>query len=142
VITIEDQRNYLKIYKTTDRTVSDHAKKLAFEKGADDALFINDGNIIESTICNVFSINKQGEIITPLIQAKGLNGITRQLIMKHTNVIETDIKQNTNSPLVLVNALRLQKVTHLNGKKLQDGTSLMQRIQTIINSVETGYLNQ
>jgi branched-subunit amino acid aminotransferase/4-amino-4-deoxychorismate lyase len=141
VITIEDTRNYLKIYKTTNRTINNHAKKLASEKGADDALFVNDGNIVESTISNVFGLNKKGEMITPLIRAKGLNGITRQLIMEHTKVIETDIKQNTNGPLVLVNALRVQKVTHVNGKKLVDGEKLMHRLRTIIDAIETAYLS-
>lgn len=140
LITVSDKRNYRKIYKTTDRASNDQAKKLAEENGANDALFTIEGIIIESTIANVFSLNKNGDIITPPIKARGLNGITRQLIMEHTNVIESDIHQNTKGPLVLVNALRLQKVTHLNGKKLIDGQKLLEKLKIIIESNEKDYL--
>jgi len=141
-ITIQDTRNYLKIYKTTNRILHDRAKKIAMEHGADDAIFTFNEKIVESTICNIFSVNKQGEIITPPMRAKGLNGITRQLIIEQTNVIEIDINQNTKGPLVLVNSLRIQKVTHLNGKKLLDGEKLMQKIKKIIEKNEEAYLQK
>jgi len=141
VITSEDTRNYLKIYKTTNRIINEKAKKTAEENGADDALFILNGTIVESTISNVFGMNKNGEIITPPIKAKGLNGITRQLIMKQTNGIETDINQNTKGPLVLVNCLRIQKISHINGKKLIDGERLMKKIKKLIEQKEKEYLS-
>lgn len=136
VITCVDNRNYRKIYKTTDRAVNEQAKKFAEENGANDALFTLNENLVESTIANIFSLNKKGEIITPPIKARGLNGITRQLIMQNTKVIETEINQNTNGPLVLVNCLRIQKVSHLNGKKLIDGQLLAQKLKTTIDSQE------
>jgi len=142
VITVEDTRNYLKIYKTTNRAINENAKKQAEEKSADDALFTLNSNIVESTISNVFGINKNGELITPPIKAKGLGGITRQLIMKQTTVTETDINQNTKGPLVLVNCLRVQKVTHINGKKLIDGERLLQKMKTIIEQNEKDYVSQ
>ncbi|HVA97190.1 MAG TPA: aminotransferase class IV [Candidatus Acidoferrales bacterium] len=142
VITVEDTRNYLKIYKTTNRTINDAAKKMAEEKDADDAIFTVNGTIIESTISNVFSVNKLGELITPPIRAKGLNGITRQLIMQNAKVIETEINKNTKGPLVLVNSLRIQKVTHLNGKKLLDGEKLLQQILSMVDKRESEYLQK
>jgi len=142
LITVRDTRNHWKIYKTTDRAVNEHAKKLAEEKDADDALFTLDDTIIESTICNVFSLNKQGKIITPPIRARGLNGITRQLIRENIKVLEADILDNTKHPLVLVNSIRVQKITHLNGKKLSDGQRLAQKLQTIITNCEKKYLSE
>ncbi len=140
LIRVIDARNYRKIYKTTDRAINEEAIKLAEEKNANDAFFTFDGNIIESTISNVFFLNKHGEISTPLIKARGLNGITRQLIMEYTNVLESDILDNTKGPLVLVNCLRIQKATHLNGKKLIDGQRLAQTLKTIIENRERKYL--
>lgn len=140
--TFPDTRNYLKIYKITDRRVHEHFEKTAKENGSDGALFTFEEKIIESTIGNIFSINKLGEIITPPIHAKGLNGITRQIIMKMTNAQEVDINQNTNGPLVLVNALRVQKISHLNGKKLQDGEKLACMLQKLLEVQEEIYLKQ
>ncbi|HWY79607.1 MAG TPA: aminotransferase class IV [Candidatus Sulfotelmatobacter sp.] len=139
LITFDDKRNYRKIYKTTDRAVNEQAKKLAEETGANDALFTTDKTIIESTIANVFSLDKKGEIITPPITKKGLNGITRQLIKRHGNIVETDIHQNTKGPLVLVNCLRIQKVSHLNGKKLINGNVLLQKLQALLEQTEKEY---
>ena len=85
-ITIEDTRNNLKIFKTTDRSVNDKAQKLAIENVAEDALFVYENNIIESTYANVFSIDTDGTIITPPIEGKGLNGIARQVLMEHLPV--------------------------------------------------------
>lgn len=141
-ITIKDTRNYLKIYKTTNRVIHDHAKKLAQEKGGDDAIFTFNEEIVESTIGNIFSENKQKEIITPPIRAKGLNGITRQQITEVTTVIEETINQNTKGPLVLVNSLRIQKITHLNGKKLLNSEHLMRKLQEILETNEQAYLQQ
>ena len=142
LITVTDTRNYRKIYKTTDRAIYIQAKKTAEERGGDDALFIGTDTVIESTIANLFSLSKQGEIITTPIKGRGLNGITRQLIMEQTPVKEVTIHQNTKGPLVLVNCLRIQKVTHLNSKKLIDGQILLKKLQTIIKTCEQSYLSQ
>ncbi len=140
VLTINDVRDDLRTLKTTDRLVNQHAKRLAEKNGADDALFIQNNHIIESTICNVFSLNKKGQVITPPIEGRGLNGITRQLIMEQIGVIEEEISENATGPLVLVNCLRIQKVGEINGKKLTDGKELLQKIITIINNAEKEYL--
>lgn len=140
MITYPDTRNYLKIYKTTDRNVNEKAVKFAKEQGAHDALFTLEEKIIESTISNIFSLDKQGKLSTPPIHARGLNGITRQIIMKQTKVRELTINQNTNGPLVLINALRVQKVSHLNGKKLIDGGKLEQTLQKQLAAYEDNYL--
>jgi len=142
LITVEDTRTAIKIYKTTDRIINEQTTKIAQKNGADDALFTLDGNIIESTISNVFSINKHGVIITPPIKNYGLNGITRQLIIENETVIEETIPETTNGPLVLVNALRIQKVSHLNGRELHDGENLQKKIKTLIEKKEKAYIQK
>jgi branched-subunit amino acid aminotransferase/4-amino-4-deoxychorismate lyase len=133
IITVPDTRNELKIYKTIDRFINEQAMKLANEKEADDALFIHEGMIIESTICNVFSLNDQGDIITPPLDGKGLKGIIRQIIMDKLPIIEEEIQQNTMNPLVLVNSLRMQTVTHLDGRPLNDASKLFMQLKKIID---------
>ena len=90
---------------------------------------MNENQLIESTIANIFSLNKNGDIITPRLDGKGLKGITRKIIMQNINVFEEEISENTIGPLVLTNSLRIQKVTHLNGKELEDAEELFQKIK-------------
>ena len=90
----------------------------------------------------MFYLNKQGKIATPPIKARGLNGITRQIIMENIPVEEEDILDNTRQPMILVNCLRIQKVTHLNGKKLMDGAQLEKKLKTAIEKYEKAYLSE
>lgn len=139
LITVPDSRNWLKIYKTTDRSINDQARKSAVAKSADDALFTSNGNIIESTICNIFSLNSNGEIITPNLDGSGLRGIMRQVIMENSTVHEEHISQDSQKPLILVNCLRMQYATHLNGHEVADGKPLMKKLQIIIEKAEKIY---
>ncbi len=136
LITVQDTRDRYKILKTTNRLVNEEAKQYAEKKGANDALFIQNDAIIESTICNVFSLNEKSELITPALEKKGLKGIARQVIMENAHVLQSDIPQQTNGPLVLVNSLRVQKVSHLNGRALQDGEKLYQKIKSTLEKAE------
>src|SRR6185369_2220052 len=65
LITVPDTRDSYKTIKTTDRVVNEKAYKLAKKHEADDALFVQNTLLIESTISNIFSLNKNGDIITP-----------------------------------------------------------------------------
>ncbi len=141
LITVDDKRNKYKTIKSTDRTINNQVKNFAKKHNADDAIFMKDKTLIESTIANIFSINKHGDIITPPLDAKGLKGIVRKIIMKNLNVLEEEIPENTNQPIILTNSLRIQKVTHLNGKKLKNADKLFQQIKTVLEKAETKYLN-
>ena len=138
VITVSDTRDENKIYKTTDRTINDQARQLAKQQGAQDAIFVQNGVLIESTIANIFSLNQKGQLITPPIGGRGLSGITRQIIMEQTDVHEEEIPEITTAPLVLVNCLRISKVTHVDVKKLSDGEELLQRIKILLNKAKRG----
>ena len=136
LITVPDTRNELKVYKTTDRQVCVEAKKLAEKEGSQDALFVTNGNIIESTICNVFSMNDRGELITPDVESLGLAGIMRQIIMEHLPVLVQNIPATTDGPIVLVNSLRVTRADRLDGKKLRDGSRLLEKIKKVVQSAE------
>jgi branched-subunit amino acid aminotransferase/4-amino-4-deoxychorismate lyase len=132
LITVPDTRDVFKTIKTINRLVNEQATEQAKNQGADDALFVQGKNIIESTICNVFSLDAKGKLITPPLDEKGLRGITREIIMEKTKVAEKNISQETKGPLVLVNSLRIQKVRILDGRKLQDGEELLKKITSLI----------
>lgn len=137
LITVPDTRDEKdKIYKTTNRIVHDQAKKFAQQQDARDAIFVQNGFLIESTIANIFSVNTKGQLITPPIEGLGLNGITRQLIMEQTDVLEEEIPLTTTAPLVVVNCLRISNVTHVDRKKIDDGDTLLHKIKSLLIKVE------
>ena len=142
LITVPDTRDEKKVYKTTDRSVNEQAKKIAEEKGAVDALFTNDGMIVESTICNVFSVNDRGEIITPPLSGKGLQGIIRNVLMQQLPVKEAHIPIDTNHPIILTNSLRMVQATHVDRRRLADGTSLLKQMQTTVETLEKKQLHE
>ncbi len=139
-ITVQDTRDSFKTIKTINRLVNREAYMKAEKTGCDEALFVQDGKIIESTYCNVFSINNEDKLITPALDGKGLKGIARQIIMENTKVFEEDIDENTTNPLVLVNSLRVQQVKLLNNRELADGTFLFKKIKTIIENAKNEYV--
>jgi anthranilate/para-aminobenzoate synthase component I/branched-subunit amino acid aminotransferase/4-amino-4-deoxychorismate lyase len=141
LVTVKDTRDIFKVLKTTDRSINNHAKIFAKKNDAQDAVFVNNKTLIESTISNIFSINKKGDIITPPIEGKGLKGIARGIIKKNIKILEGEIPENTTQPIVLTNSLRIQKVTHLNGRKLKNADKLFQQIKNILEKAELNYLS-
>ncbi len=140
LITVEDTRGKYKTLKIIDRSINEKVKKFAKSHDADDALFVQNGKLIESTISNIFSVNKNGDIITPILGGRGLEGIARKIIMLQTPVIEEEIDESSTGPIVLTNSLRIQKATQLNGKPLDDAQDLFQKIKTILENAEEAYL--
>jgi branched-subunit amino acid aminotransferase/4-amino-4-deoxychorismate lyase len=136
LITVPDTRDGMRVYKTTDRGVCMQAKTHADGLGAGDALFVTEGNIIESTMCNVFSINDRGQLITPDVEGLGLAGITRQVIMNHFPVLIKQLPASTSDPMVLVNSLRVTPVNRLDGRQLQDGSRLLDILRKVVQDAE------
>jgi branched-chain amino acid aminotransferase len=135
VITVEDKRDKLKTLKTTNRTTNLQAKELAEKRGADDALFVQNGMLIESTYANIFSIDSLGNLITPPLDKKGLQGIARQVIMERTQVIEKDIPQDITCQLVAINSLRVEAIITIDGRILPDASELVQKLKTILEEL-------
>ncbi|HSA83984.1 MAG TPA: aminodeoxychorismate synthase component I [Patescibacteria group bacterium] len=142
LLTIPDTRDEKKIYKTTDRSVNEKAKKFAEEHNADDALFTENNKLTESTIANIFSVNKNGDIITSPLNGNGLRGIARKIIIENFSIIEENIPENTRQPIILTNSLRIQKVTYLNGKKLKTANTLFEKIKNVLEKAEQEYINK
>lgn len=142
MIMVEDTRDNVKNIKTINRIINILALQKAISHGADDALFVTDGKIIEGTNASVFSLNKTGQIITPLLNGKGLESISKNIIKEQTSIFEEDILKDTKGPLVLVNCLRIRNVKSLNGKTLLDATQLYEKLKTILENAEDNYLKK
>jgi len=140
VITVPDTRDEFRTIKTINRLVNQKALSIAEKKGAQDAIFVRNESLIESTYCNIFSLNSNSQIITPNLDDKGLKGITREVIMENLTVTEANIPVQTNGPIVLVNSLRILKVSHLNDRSLEDFEILFEQIKSIIEKKEKQYL--
>ena len=69
-------------HKTTNYLLSSIEKKIALEFGFDDALFINENNIVSETTAGNFFWIKGSNVFTPSLQTGALDGITRRLILK------------------------------------------------------------
>ena len=142
LITVKDTRNKDKEFKITNRVIHEKAKMLAQEQKANDAVFVQNNFFIESTIANIFSINKNGDIITPPLDKKGLKGIAREIIMKDLKILEQEIPADSIQPIVLINSLRIQMATHLNGKKLASPNKLFQKIKSALEKAESEYFSE
>lgn len=140
VITVPDSRDGFKTAKTINRLFLTQAHAQAEKHGAADALLTLQNEIIESTISNVFSVDKDGVIVTPPLEGKGLKGIAREVIMEQLPVVEKEISAKATDPLILVNSLRVQKVLSIDGKSIADGGKLFQKVQAIVEKAEDEYV--
>lgn len=139
-LTVEDTRDSVKTIKTINRLENRKAEKYAAEHNADTALFVQNGNIIESTNANIFSLDEHNNLITPNVEEKGLKGIMREVLMEQTNVLEKNISKETPGPLVLTNSLRLQKIEYLDNRKLSNPEQLFQKLKALREKAEEHYI--
>ena len=69
------------------------AARYSLNKGKDDSLILNtNGNIIESTIANIYCI-KNKEIYTPPITEGCVDGVLRKILMLHFAIIEKEFSE-------------------------------------------------
>ncbi|MEC1408526.1 branched-chain-amino-acid transaminase [Bacillus halotolerans] len=80
------------------------ARMEANQYGADDAILLDPrGFISESTICNVFMIDKD-KLVTPSPSNGILQGVTRQIIIDIAQELNIDVEQKDITPFQLINA--------------------------------------
>ncbi len=140
VITIPDQRDKNKIIKSIDRTLNKQALQIAQNNNAQDALFVQNENIIESTCANIFSLDKENSIITPPINGKGLHGIMRQILLSKLHVKEKNIKITTRQPMILVNSLGIRIVKKLDGNDMPVDKNFIDIMTNAITNEEEKYI--
>ncbi|MBI2941524.1 MAG: aminotransferase class IV, partial [Chloroflexi bacterium] len=81
VITVSDDRWARCYLKTTMLLPNALARERARRLGADDAIFVRDGFIMEATSSNVFLV-KDGRLLTPPLTNYILAGITREALLE------------------------------------------------------------
>jgi branched-chain amino acid aminotransferase len=107
-------------YKTTNALVYAIAAQQTKANKWNDALMLNtEGNIIESTIANIFWI-KDGQLYTPPLSEGCVAGVMRRYIMSKTPVIEQPLSidiLNQADEVFLTNAIRGMKWVGSIGEK-------------------------
>lgn len=81
LISSEEGRWSLLDIKTTQLLYASLVKTRAFNQGADDAVFINNGYVTETTAANFFIVTEVGALVTCPLNGSLLPGITRQRIL-------------------------------------------------------------
>jgi branched-chain amino acid aminotransferase len=77
--------------KTTSYAENVVALRQAQEAGADEAIFANTaGQLCEGTGTNIF-VGLDGRLLTPPLSSGCLAGVTRQLVLEHTDAVEEPI---------------------------------------------------
>ena len=145
VITTPDTRDIYKTHKVTYRIPHLLALKKARSQGAQDALFTQNKEIIESTTANIIALasnNSQLSILTPPISQNGLDGITRQILIENLPIHEAPIPATTTSPLILVNSLSLRIVKSIDGKKINQNPEFANLIRQTLDEAEKSYIKK
>src|SRR5436190_2637355 len=140
VITITDTRDQYKTLKMTYRVPHLLAQQKAREQGAQDALFVQNNFFVESTYANIFSLSS-GKIITPPIENRGLNGISRQVLMEELPVEEKEIVKDTTDPMVLVSCLSMRVVEKIDGREIKQDRIFVEKIKNAMDKMEREYLS-
>jgi branched-subunit amino acid aminotransferase/4-amino-4-deoxychorismate lyase len=104
VVTIDNTRDVFRHVKTTNRLVSTFALREAVRVGADEAIFLDNGMMIEAACSNVFEM-RSGRFVTPKLDGRGLAGIVREVILEEIPCIIADISATSHGPLFLTNSL-------------------------------------
>jgi D-alanine transaminase len=81
VVTVSDDRWARCYLKTTALLPNALARERARRLGADDAIFVRDGFVMEATASNVFAVFK-GRLVTPPLTNYILAGITREAVIE------------------------------------------------------------
>lgn len=82
------------------------AKNAAADAGADEAIFIHEGNVTEGSSSNVFMV-KNGTLITHPVGAKVLPGVTRDVLLRCAKTLKIPLEERA---LSLEDAKRAQEV--------------------------------
>jgi branched-subunit amino acid aminotransferase/4-amino-4-deoxychorismate lyase len=140
VLTVPDERDQYKTVKMTYRIPHILAQQKADEQGCQDALFVLGNNLVESTYANIFSFHN-GEIITPPIANRGLNGISRQVLLDQLPIEEQEITVETTNPMVLVSSLSLRVVEKIDDREIKKNEEFVQMIKNALEKAEKEYIH-
>lgn len=104
VITIPEGRWARRQIKSVQLLYSSLAKMEAQEKGADDALFVENGRITEASSANAHIVTKEGVLVTRDLSNALLHGITRSSVLNLAARAGIPVEERAFSPEEAVNA--------------------------------------
>jgi D-alanine transaminase len=152
VISVPDIRWQRRDIKTTGLLAASMCKMQAKADGADDAWFVEHGQVTEGSSNNAYIITRDGTLVTRQLGDEILAGITRQAILRFAEEQQISIEQR---PFTIDEAIRASEafitsattlvlpVVSINGQPISDGkpgklTSRLRQIyiQTMLESSE------
>ncbi|MGB3680858.1 MAG: aminotransferase class IV [Rubrobacteraceae bacterium] len=117
-ITIPDSRGPLAAHKTLNYLPNVLGLREAEAAGCDEALFAEDGTLLEGTVSNVVGFHAGG-LLTPALDGKTLPGVARRAVLEAGLVREGTLPETLDGPLYCVNSVRgIEAVSELDGRKL------------------------
>jgi branched-chain amino acid aminotransferase len=108
--------------KTTSYAENVVALRRARDAGADEAIFANTaGQLCEGTGTNVF-VGLDGRLLTPPLSSGCLAGITRELVLEHTDAVEEPIDMgrldDVDEAFITSSTRDVQPVSRIDGRAL------------------------
>lgn len=109
-LVVEEAGSPVAVYKTTERSHYQAARRWANDRGADEAILLNpEGQIFDATRSTVW-VEKGGMLVTPPLEAGGLPGVMRGHLLKTREDTREEILRpndlQTAGAVYLSNALR------------------------------------
>ncbi len=135
VCTVPENRGFLKFIKMMNRIPNLIARRKALAQGANEAIYKSDEHLIEASCYNLFLI-KGDQIITPKLEGRGLEGITRTLLLKNADVQFGEIPETTSGPLFLSNMKGIVPVRNLDNRELQQDPDLIGQLRGLLDQLE------
>lgn len=129
VMTVPDERWARCYVKTTMLLVNTTAKKMAAERGHDDAVFVRDGFVTEITAGNIFAVFG-GRLLTPPKSNYILHGITREILIETAREMDVPCKEGplplsalyeADELIMTGTAYELVPITSVDGHAVGDG---------------------
>ena len=118
VITVPDSRGPLAAHKTLNYLPNVLALREAETTECDEALFSQNGYLLEGTVSNLVGLSG-GELLTPPLDGKTLPGIARRALLEAGIVREGALPADLDGPLYCVNSVRgIEAVAELDGHPL------------------------
>lgn len=137
---IKNEKSLLTGHKTLNYLENILEKTTALKEGYDDALFLNSrGNITETTVANIFFINKN-KIYTPSLDSGILPGIIRKKIVQIAKQKNVLLKEGCFSQEELMNAeavfltnslMGVMPVKSINNKKFALDNKIFRQISSL-----------
>lgn len=133
-ITTPDRRGPLAAHKTLNYLPNVLALRQAEESGRDEAIFAQEGMLLEGTASNLVGL-ADGELHTPPLDGRVLPGTTRRALLETGALREGNLPVDSTGPLYCVNSVRgVEAITELDGHPLPQNSSLHTDLQKALQN--------